>query len=1128
MIKKFLCLFILLLVCGGVNVPSWAAVADQAQIYESAKNGDMKKLSGVDDIDVTDKDGNTALCQAIINGDVDGYRALRASGANTYHDCVKKIDSETYKNFMARVMHRPGWMVGRLALTALGAGLVGGATVAAFGGDVTEVSNVPPTCAYNTTVCAGGYEETGNTCKSGENLYKECRKIECGANSVWNPTGCLCNAGYESWTAGAGCSLTVLNCVNGTQNGTACVCDTGWTGTLCDVPQACAGYPYETCPVGYAALDSESCLSGNVRKYKCTQCDAGYGKDSTGVCVPKLTDPKIGRNITNNDYADVIGILENVAEGASPDGFPANNGLVNLTNNSDGDVFGAQNNIGEFNNASNTSGAAAVDALITINNNGDGNVYGVSGKYGGANAYTDTVGGTPSVATGVITVTNNGAGNSYGMHSTNGHVQNAYAWVSDGTISNNSVARSDATINMTNNGTGTAFGLFGTLAYNAVARGATDLDVPTANGSVNITNNGTGDAYGIYGSEIAYNGYFMDSKNDFAGYNTVNGNVKIINNNSGDVFGIYGVKEAYNTVVATGDSNVVLVNRDAGLAVGLRGADEVQNNGNITIHNLGDGTAIGMYGVGGNVVNSGDITITRASYDGFYAPTETGGLAIGIYGANGASITNSGTISIDGADMAYGIWAADNTVAIFNTGTININGVTCTGVACQPAGLAGNAQAIVLNGGTLFNGGVLSSDNLNLDAFGGLNIATANAQYVASGELSGTLMMASSIVARGNSTRYTTTGTVSAADTSGLKLLSQSALFDAALAENGTDVNLTMKSFNDVVENQSLANFLTANYAANNNAALFTNLKSYQSLDAMNDSLDVFMGRDMFSRFAFEDFTMMRELNFDSNNKLFGDDAENLSVSGNVASLAFSGNSSYALNRAKIGNYSVGFSMAFSDITSNDDNSQNARNDRLYNISTPIGYQMNGFKFITAPRVGYAYGTYSRAGLFGESYEGTIEKQMFALMNEARYPISFGNWTFAPSAEANVVAYEISGHEQLAEFALNVPRQNTYSVEAGIGFHANNETQIGENGRLRFNGGVALYHEFADPYQITLAMNGMDGTFILRDDGRATNRAMVYSGMEFSQDNLSFNASMASYMDYEFNTKFSMGVKYKF
>ena len=66
----------------------------------------------------------------------------------------------------------------------------------------------------------------------------------------------------------------------------------------------------------------------------------------------------------------------------------------------------------------------------------------------------------------------------------------------------------------------------------------------------------------------------------------------------------------------------------------------------------------------------------------------------------------------------------DKTVTISNTGTISIDGNT------------NHANAIKLNGGKLFQNGLLTANSLNLDNMGGEVVATSSSSFIAEDDIS--------------------------------------------------------------------------------------------------------------------------------------------------------------------------------------------------------------------------------------------------------------------------------------------------------------------------------------------------------------------------------------------------------
>ena len=545
----------------------------------------------------------------------------------------------------------------------------------------------------------------------------------------------------------------------------------------------------------------------------------------------------------------------------------------------------------------------------------------------------------------------------------------------------------------------------------------------------------------------------------------------------------------------------------------------LENSGNINAMAT-SGNAYGIRTEAGKVINNGTITASSES-----------GNAYGIW-AHGGSVENNGSITVNApTGHAYGICALGGATVI-NRGEIILNNTPCEGV-CD--GSVANGNYIKFDDySTLSNASLISAAGaLDFDAMGGRVMLAEGGQFAAD-ELSGRLSVAADITAKGFKNEYTAADAIASADASRLNLQSQSALFDAKLAENGRDVTLTMKSFNEVVKNKSLANFLQNNYAAQNNENLFSSLKLLENVEQINSSLNNFAGQDLFSRMAFEDFTMLRELNFDMNEQMFsGNKNEYFNISGNTAPFAFENNngsnSRWSLTGKKSGDTTYALGFAFTDVYSNGADNQNRRADRMFNISAPVGYKLGGLNMVSTPRFGYAYGTYNRKGFNNRDYKGTLSKQMFGFMNEARLPFKAAGWTLAPSAELNMVNYRTEGAEaDNLPYALRVKEQNNYSLEAGLGLHADKQVNFDEQSALSFNLSAAVYHEFGNPYETKVTVNGMSGNFAVKDENRGANRAVLRSNFKFTRGNTVLGGALMSYFDRSLNSKASLNLKYGF
>lgn len=1328
----------------GMNFGCLAA-NNTTDIYLLAQTKNSAELKKIENIDTVDSDGNTALCSAIKNNDIDAYNLLKKAGANTGHKCVKKIPTEQYKAFTQKLAAtNKSWSflgMGKWAWAAIGVGVAGAAGAAAMssggggagspgevahdpfaylvnypllsepencgsssavttpdgeyrwrcdvcypgyvlennicvlrqcsydttscsagyhqtgntcqsgetlyvecvintcpyhttscesgyhqtgqtcqegeneyiecventcsGYNYTDASQCPSgynagdsclsgttmkyacneeiQCPYNTTECSGGYVETGNTCKSGETLYKECEQIQCdGVNVIWTESGCACNGGYQNYIPGIGC-VEMVNCgANASWTESGCVCNSGYQNYI--PGQGCSLITLYCGP--HATQVGTSC-----------KCDAGYGKNSSGNCVIKGTDV-INNNIDNNQYTTLYG----TKTAASSWNYTIPSVAVNITNHSDSDVYGKYHVYSPTQFGNGQGEEVYSGNNIIINNFGDGDLYGLYGKIyapttqqnvwesdcaflfmgtsnnkqinihnvGNGDIYgiygvEDGQRGTVYIdKSSNISITNIGNGNITGITIETQYTSSSYGYghniiidnTGDGNITainggpseggnitiNNTGSGSiigkkhtnNGNITITNNGSGNSYGIY---------QGYTD-QISNANGTsatITMHNKYTGTAYGMYGNSnygALLNANLSDSNS--------NGTINIINYSSGKGFGMYatcgisgGTNGVSNNYQQT-QSEINMQNLSNGIVAGIYstinsgGSSYATNYGVININNIYSGSAIGMFAnTNSKIYNRGTINITRNSYvddnNILYEPYDVpSGNVIGMYGKSGSTVNNSGTINIttNNIDNAYGIYVESGST-VTNTGTISINGNTCSGGDCN------TGNYIVLNGSTLYNSGVVAAPQMNLMAMGGNVVAGLGSQFVVENELSGNLNISSELVQSGNQTTYIAENMIDAGDVSGLNVRSASAMFNASLADNGHDVVMQMKDFNELTDNASLAAFLANNYANGNGSDLFATLKSMDNMSAFNSTLSGLTGLNTFTQFAHEDLSAMREISFSMNNKLFeNSNRDSFDISDSTGYFSFSnshngGNGQYGISSEKVSdNWKLGYGMAMANInTGNDDNMH--RQNKMWLFYMPATYTNDNYELVIAPKAGFANSEYNRRGYNNINYEGYIEKRIFGLMNDLRYPLTFGNWTIAPDLAFNTIVYEQSGHEDEQEFSLVIPDDRTVSVETGLGFYTKYEKAFNDGSKLKLNSGLMAYREFGDTYDIKLGIRGMDGTFSLYNNDYKY-RAAASLGFDYMAGRLHLYGNTQYFMDNANYMNFKGGISYRF
>lgn len=849
-------------------------------------------------------------------------------------------------------------------------------------------------------------------------------------------------------------------------------------------------------------------------------------------------------------------------------------GYIDITNIGDGDVFGLYG-YGTTGKAEVSNTAGSKQGFITVDNSGSGNAYGI---YTNGDIAINSRGISELVSASIINIINRLGGNAYGIYGLGRNTYNSY--IGDGRIgvtnestgmaagmsgygtvlvnaySENGTASSYGSIGMTNVGQGIVYGMKASTVENATGA--------NSSGNIYIENKAGGLAYGMYGSSVnnglyggdgyilmrnfgngevcgmygkqvhnavnykMSNGIIIASTGKIVGYNFSSGNAYGIVLNAGNMDGI---------ATNNDNSTITMQNVGTGNVFGIYASDteqsaQVENAGDIIINNIGTGMAVGIYaGRNSNVSNTGTITIKQENFkdvDGIlHTPTtESGATVFGIYAKSGSSVNNSGTINITSNGDAYGIYAESGST-VTNTGTISLNGVSCSGADCD------TGNYIVLNGSTLYNSGIMSALQMNLNSMGGDVVAGIGSRFVIDNDFSGNLNISSEWVQDGNQTTYIAENMIEAGDISGLNVRSASAMFDASIADNGHDVIMQMKDFDSLTDNKSLAAFLANNYAKGNGNDLFNALKSIGDMTTFNGALSGLTGVDAFTQFAHEDLSAMREISFSMNNKLFENSGrDNFDVSDNMAYFSFSnsrngGSGQYGISSAKIGeNLKLGYGMAMANINTGDDSGMHRQN-KLWLFYMPATYTADGYELVVAPKAGFAHSEYNRRGYNNINYDGQIEKRIFGLMNDLRYPLSVGNWTVAPDLAFNTIVYTQSGHEDAQAFGLIIPDDRTVSVETGLGFYTKYEKNLTDGGRLKLNSGLMAYREFGNAYDIKLGIRGLDGTFSLYNNDYEY-RGAASMGFDYVSGRLHLYGDAQYFMDNNRYMNFKGGFAFRF
>ena len=650
--------------------------------------------------------------------------------------------------------------------------------------------------------------------------------------------------------------------------------------------------------------------------------------------------------------------------------------------------------------------------------------------------------------------------------------------------------------------------------------------------------------YGVINtfSNVADGAAFLSNGDEDKNY----GYIKITNQKDGAV--VSAIKDTkylshsgpYNfgtlEVIANNTNNSTLY----GIFKDSKNMEIVYNTGNIKIDMSGsNNTAYGIK-TKSKIANFGDITITSSNNQGS---------AYGIYidgqGRTDIRTENYGNITLTdvNADTSYGIYAI-NGAKVYNKGKITINDKSSTENKADGKFIYVDGTSEIINNGWYEN----PSSTFNTAAIGGGKFVMGKNGKIRAPKVKGDITADAEITSGGFDKTYANTGAFSG-DTGEVKLNSGSALFDAILKNN--DIVMTMKDFDEVVDDKSLAAYLQRNYDAKRNEQLFNSLKLHASANSLNNSLNQQLGFSLIPNFAQENMNVFRSLSNLVTDNMFSQDLTNermmvgydylgqdRSSKGRVTGYENTANSSYFLADTKLNNrqrFGLGVALTRFNSDYDDDSSRKAT------FAQVLGSYMHDFgnhwKYAGLLRVGYADGEYKRQS-DRERIEGDTSDVLYGFNNELRYNYDLGFVTLEPQFELNAYGYyqRKIKEDDAKTNSLLLDGTNNLSVESGVGLYVSKEKIYGETegegetGRVKARLGGSYYRELSQPYHSVRArVRDTDGYYLIEStDIFDRNRMIVRADITFNWKALEFYLRGSQFLEDKHTTVINAGVKYNF
>lgn len=896
------------------------------------------------------------------------------------------------------------------------------------------------------------------------------------------------------------------------------------------------------------------------------------------------------------------GILRNEEYG----GLKIEEGALGINNNliqSKGQAGISVSGIGSFgiNNGvienEKRNGMGTSDGATSINNgiirNKDN--FGMQASGEGSVAINNEKGIIENTGNRGLVASNSGVAHNFGIIN-NGKGQSLYA-DSNGTVINEETGRVTSS-----SATGISIKALGTgINKGKIENKGSNGALVTIGGTFTNEETGVIENNGQYGVRIGYN-----TDGDVKGINSTAINKGIIRNNGKNgVFIATGTSNFNgNTITLSSafmneESGIIENNGDIGITV--RG-NLTQNIGDLnlesyavnkgTIRNKGNQ---GMHTAGGIIVNSstGKIENTgnyRMYGEDYSTVINEGKLAIAgnnqtaIYVDDSSIAINKGEITV-GGDNSIGIYARNNSTIINEkTGVIKLEGTNGIGLYATGTGSKiENKGTIILSNGNKVNGNVSDEQK---DDNGNIAIKLeAGATFVNSGEFKaegdldlsnmgdgkfeisqgGTIeadsikgnFYASGALTLGNYEDTYSTYRMLKTDKIDGEVKSNSAMFTSKLTEkneNGYyDIIMERKNFNDILNNNSIANALENSYVQRNSNSkkdrLFDALKLLPTEKTLNEATEMIYGNKIYPTIRQQSFDFIK-LN---NDKIKSNVLSQTNITGDIryiggidysiidqdSSDSFTGYITKAkgiylgVDKHLNDSYRVGGIINITDINTNFSNNDR-REDRMYQGTLYGIYDKNNTNLTSTLFLGKLDGKLNRTISFStinEKMKGDIDNNYFGLTNQLEHKFDLNYFYIKPKAEANLIVLYQNEINEKGEYGLNIQKESNRSFETGIGFDIGKDIKFNNGVKVSLNQGIMYRYEFADTTKSVDAQlkDVIQDRVKLSENDRKRDSSELVTKLEITKNNFGiygeYKYTISKNQDRQVST---LGLTYKF
>ena len=467
------------------------------------------------------------------------------------------------------------------------------------------------------------------------------------------------------------------------------------------------------------------------------------------------------------------------------------------------------------------------------------------------------------------------------------------------------------------------------------------------------------------------------------------------------------------------------------------------------------------------------------------------------------------------------------------------------------SGRASLEDSIIIDENSTFvnNGTLLTNEDINFDNLTkskGSSFQVTSSSIIAGNSFSGNVVANAEIVTSNENLREYSTENSFLGEDNGLNITSGSYMFNANTfrspsSSGSLGIVMSMRDFNDIMEDKNLGDYLSANYDNGNRVKMFNRMKVATNKAQYDKIVNDELGLDFVPSLAKQNMDFNRDFTAQLNDEIF----ENLKNSrkdfitgiqyyhhrnssyDGLEGYKSNGSNLYSLYNEDVSNtvnYGLGMSIGTNTSKFDDDSSTYQAMAQVY---VPVALSSGDTTFVTMPQFGAGYGRYKRKVEGDKTHRANISSYTYGVSNQLRRGFEFEGLTIEPVAEINVLGL-YSGKIKEKD-NMFVKSQNAVSIEGGLGLYLGKSIEYANSSTLRLRFGGTYYREMNNPYQrISAGFADADGYYNMHGYNNSRDRGVISLKADYGWKQFNFYVKAAEYIEKNSNFSLQGGMNYKF